>query len=261
MPLRACMGKHRVQELLVCDAINLIYELQALIWRTDWQHCEGLPTFLRQCERQLTCLDCDFPSFSPAFFFFLFPESIYDGGGRNVKLESGVKFHCVPTSKEITFFTHFERISPPPHSSVTWELIWTAVAMKGQGLLLCKPWKWSSHTVCLCAPLALLPHLNVYSLTAHSFGNISLWSFSTFDNYADGKWLYQRIKGMGQVLECKWSAVCNAVVWLWTKWGQTFIGKEKLPFDKSCIHATVRKDTWHFFLIPSRQISSHIKGM
>lgn len=71
MPLRACMGKHRVQELLVCDAINLIYELWALIWRTDWQHCEGLPTFLRQCERQLTCLDCDFLSLSPAFFFFV----------------------------------------------------------------------------------------------------------------------------------------------------------------------------------------------
>lgn len=134
-------------------------------------------------------------SLSPAFFFC--SQNRYDGGGRNVKLESGVKFHCVPTSKEITFFTHFERIPPPPRSSVTWELIWTAVAMKGQGLLLCKPWKWSSHTVCLCAPLALLPHLNVYSLTAHSFGNISLWSFSRFDNYADGKWLYQRRQGIG----------------------------------------------------------------
>lgn len=129
--------------------------------------------------------------------FFFCSQNRYDGGGRNVKLESGVKFHCVPTSKKITFFTHFERISPPHRSSVTWELIWTAVAMKGRGLLLCKPWKWSSHTVCLCALLALLPHLNVYSLTAHSFGNISLWSFSSFDSNADGKWLYQRKQGIG----------------------------------------------------------------
>lgn len=45
------------QELLVCNAINLIYELRALISRTDWQHCEDEPTFLCECERRLTCFD------------------------------------------------------------------------------------------------------------------------------------------------------------------------------------------------------------
>lgn len=58
-------------------------------------------------------------------------------------------------------------------------------------------------TLCLCAPLALLPHQNVYSLTAHSFEDVRLWSFSTFTSYADSKWLYQRQKGLGQVLECR----------------------------------------------------------
>lgn len=81
------------------------------------------------------------------------------------KLESGVKFHCAQTS---IFYTFLKQFCPPAQSHGNSSIL-TAVTMKGAGLLLCKLWKWSSHTVCLCALLALLPHPDVYSLTAHSF--------------------------------------------------------------------------------------------
>lgn len=118
MPLRACMGKHRVQELLVCDVINLIYELRTLIWCTDWQHCEGLPTFLRQCERQLTCLDYDFLSLSPAFFFFfLFPESIW---WRRPEREIGVRGQiplCSNVQGNYIFYTFRKNFPTSPQLS------------------------------------------------------------------------------------------------------------------------------------------------
>lgn len=85
------------QELVVCNAINLIYEHRALILPTDWQQCEQLPTFLHECERQPTCFDC-----SVLFFILSFSELIWWGG--QLKLESGVKFHCSQEAKKITFF-------------------------------------------------------------------------------------------------------------------------------------------------------------
>lgn len=101
------------QEPVLWDAINLIYELRALIWHTDWQHCEGWPTFLCECERQLTCFNCG------ALFF---PELIW--WRIECKLEPGVEFHCAQTSKKkLIFYTFFKTIFPPLSSSVTWELL------------------------------------------------------------------------------------------------------------------------------------------
>lgn len=98
------------QELVVCDAINLIYEVSALIWCTDWQHCEDSPTFLCECERQLTCFDFNSRSFPRI----------------DVKKEEGtyiaVKFFCAQTSKKMTFSTLFGNVSPLFSESVTWEL-------------------------------------------------------------------------------------------------------------------------------------------
>lgn len=84
------------QEPVVCNAINLIYELRALILCTDWQHCEVSPTFLCECAKQLTCFDCGSVSF---------PELIWWRVER--KYESGVKFLCTQTSTENYIFYSF----------------------------------------------------------------------------------------------------------------------------------------------------------
>lgn len=152
------------QELLVCVAINLIYEHRALIRPADWQHCEELPTFLCECERQLTCFDCC------ALFFW---ELIWWRGIKR-KLQSGVKFHCAHRSKKtIIIILHFFfwMIFPPPSGSITWERLhfdcspdekeWTVCCCVNEGNYF--------HMPCLCSLLVLLPHLNVYSLTANSF--------------------------------------------------------------------------------------------
>lgn len=67
----------------------------------------------------------------------------------SLSVQRGVKFHCVQSSKKMTFFTHVQRISPPPAQSHG-NLYGLPLAMKGLGLLLCKPWLWSSHTVFVC---------------------------------------------------------------------------------------------------------------
>lgn len=122
------------QELVVCNAINLIYEHRALILPTDWQQCEQLPTFLCECERQPTCFDC-----SVLFFILSFSELIWWGGQR--KLESGVKFHCSQEAKKITIFKDtFAKLFSllllaQSHGNV---FVLTAVLMKGTALLLYK---------------------------------------------------------------------------------------------------------------------------
>lgn len=147
------------QELVECDAINLIYELRALIlayWLTTLWRLANIP------RRMWKAADM----FRLRLFF---PELIWWRGIEH-NWESGVKFHCAQTSKKIAFSTHFSGSVP----SSLWlgrmeNFILTTIAMKGMGLLLCKPWKWSSHAVCLCALSGLLPRPNVYSLTAHSY--------------------------------------------------------------------------------------------
>lgn len=152
------------------------------------------PTFLCGCERQLTCFDCGSLARS---------QNWYDEGGER-KRESGVKFHCAQTSKKITFSTLFrEQLSllSPAQSHVG--LILTAIPMKGTGLLLCKPWKWSSHTVCLCALPGLLPHPDVYSLTAHSY---EASAFEVSAHSANMLMVSDDIKVKRRFLECRLSS-------------------------------------------------------
>lgn len=106
----ACMGKHRAGTGGMRDAINLIYELRALIWRADWQHCEASPTFLWECERQLTCFDCSSLS--------LFPELIWWRRNRTWTGFRGQIPVIQKTSKKIKFFTLFGRAFPPFSGSV-----------------------------------------------------------------------------------------------------------------------------------------------
>lgn len=71
--------------------------------------------------------------------------------------------------RKLQFFTLFETTPPPPQLSRMGTSSFWPVMIKGIGLLLCKPWEWSSHTACLCALQSLLLHPHVYSLAAHSF--------------------------------------------------------------------------------------------
>lgn len=84
--------------------------------------------------------------------FSSFPvRSWSDGGVWNMKLEWGVKFHCVQPSKRKLNFLHISKEFPhlPPAQSHG-SSYGLPLAMKELGLLLCKPWKWSSHTVFVC---------------------------------------------------------------------------------------------------------------
>lgn len=130
------------QELLVCVAINLIYEYRALIRPADWQHCEELPTFLCECERQLTCFDCC------ALFFW---ELMWWTGIKR-KLQSGVKFHRAHRSKKtIIIILHFFLNDFPSFfwlSHMGTSSFWLQSWWKGMDrLLLCKRGKLSSHAV------------------------------------------------------------------------------------------------------------------
>lgn len=158
----ACMGKHRAgtggmrchQSYLWTESSYLAHWLTTL-WRLA-KHSSV------KCERQLTCFDC-----GP---LALVPRIDMMEEERQRKWESGVKFLCAQTSKKMTFSTLFrEQFSLLALAQSHGGLISAAIPMKGTGLLLCKPWKWSSHTACLCALPGLLPHPDVYSLTAHSY--------------------------------------------------------------------------------------------
>ena len=98
------------QELVECDAINLIYELRALIlayWLTTLWRLANIP------RRMWKAADM----FRLRLFF---PELIWWRGIEH-NWESGVKFHCAQTSKKIAFSTHFRAASPPRSGSVAWK--------------------------------------------------------------------------------------------------------------------------------------------
>lgn len=126
------------QELVVCNAINLIYEHRALILPTDWQQCEQLPTFLRECERQPTCFDC-----SVLFFILSFSELIWwgVGGWVSVNWSQGSNSTVLKKPRKLHFFKDtFAKLFSllllaQSHGNV---FILTAVLMKGTALLLYK---------------------------------------------------------------------------------------------------------------------------
>lgn len=171
------------QELVVCNAINLIYEHRALILPTDWQQCEELPTFLCECERQPTCFDCSVLFFPPIFLRI-------DMMGDQRKLESRVTFHSSQGAKKKRIFlkTHFYNNFPSSlwlgHMGMFsyWRQSWWK-----ERLCFCVNHGNDPHTLHLCALLVLLPHSIVYNLTANSSHTPFFFfiGFSTFRICAD----------------------------------------------------------------------------
>lgn len=76
---------------------------------------------------------------------------------------------CSDVQENCIFYTFFGQLCLPALAQSHGKLHIDRDRHEGMGLLLCKPWKWSSHAVCLCALPGLLPRPNVYSLTAHSY--------------------------------------------------------------------------------------------
>lgn len=144
------------QELVVCGAINLIYELRALIWRTDWQDCEERPTFLRKCERQLTCFDRGLLCFSQIW---------YDGGGQNVNESQGWNSYVLKHPRKLHFLHFLDRYClfslARSHGNFTLNLS----RDEKTGSVVVK-----TVEVCVraCTLVGLLPCPDVYSLMAHS---------------------------------------------------------------------------------------------
>lgn len=127
------------QELVECDAINLIYELRALIlayWLTTLWRPANIP------RRMWKAADM----FRLRLFF---PELIWWRGIER-KWESGVKFHCAQTSKKIAFSTHFSGSFPSPlWPSHMENFILTAIAMK-EWVCCCVNRGNDLLTLCVC---------------------------------------------------------------------------------------------------------------
>lgn len=104
---------------------------------------------------------------APSLPLSLFPR--IDMMKENVNRSQGSNSIVLKHPRKLHFLHFSEQFSLLSLARSHGNFISTAITVKGTGLLLCKPRKLSSHTVCLCAPPGLLPHPDVYSLTAHSY--------------------------------------------------------------------------------------------